>query len=95
MPLRRVNARYVIATSQKVDLAGVDTKKIDEVAQPKYFVGEKTKEKAGEEAFFKQGEKPQVRDGLPWFTGPRERARTSNTRTLGGLELDHSERYKS
>lgn len=65
MPLRRVNARYVIATSQKVDLAGVDTKKIDEVAEPKYFVGEKAKEKSGEEAFFKQGEKPQVRDGLP------------------------------
>jgi large subunit ribosomal protein L6e len=60
VPLRRVNARYVIATSQKVDLAGVDEKKIEEIAQPKYFVGEKTKEKAGEEAFFKQGEKPQV-----------------------------------
>lgn len=63
MPLRRVNSRYVIATSKKVDLAGVDSKKIDEVAQPKYFVGEKSKEKkTGEEAFFKQGEKPEVRD---------------------------------
>lgn len=62
VPLRRVNARYVIATSQKVDLAGVDEKKIDEIAQPKYFVAEKAQEKAGsEEAFFKQGEKPQVR----------------------------------
>lgn len=65
VPLRRVNARYVIATSQKIDLAGVDTAKIDEVAQPKYFVGEKAKEKAGEEAFFKQGEKPQVRSDPP------------------------------
>lgn len=63
MPLRRVNSRYVIATSKKVDLAGVDSKKIDEVAQPKYFVGEKSKEKkTGEEAFFKQGEKPEVRN---------------------------------
>ena len=61
VPLRRVNARYVIATSLKVDLAGVDSKKIDEISQPKYFVGDKTKEKAGEEAFFKQGEKPKVR----------------------------------
>ncbi|KAJ4394615.1 60S ribosomal protein L6 [Gnomoniopsis smithogilvyi] len=60
VPLRRVNSRYVIATSKKVDLAGIDSKKIDEVAQPKYFVGEKSKEKkAGEEAFFKQGEKPE------------------------------------
>ncbi len=61
VPLRRVNARYVIATSQKVDLAGVDQKKVEEVAQPKYFTAEKAKEKAGEEAFFKQGEKAQVR----------------------------------
>ena len=59
--LRRVNARYVIATSQKVDLAGIDEAKINEIAQPKYFTAEKSKEKAGEEAFFKQGEKPQVR----------------------------------
>ncbi|EGS23297.1 60S ribosomal protein eL6 [Thermochaetoides thermophila DSM 1495] len=59
VPLRRVNARYVIATSVKVDLTGVDQAKIDEVAQPKYFTAEKAKEKASEEAFFKQGEKPQ------------------------------------
>ena len=60
VPLRRVNARYVIATSLKVDLAGIDEAKINEIAQPKYFTAEKAKEKAGEEAFFKQGEKPQV-----------------------------------
>ncbi|KAK3956445.1 ribosomal protein L6e-domain-containing protein [Pseudoneurospora amorphoporcata] len=62
VPLRRVNARYVIATSQKVDLAGIDEAKINEIAQPKYFTAEKSKEKAGEEAFFKQGEKPQKKD---------------------------------
>jgi len=61
VPLRRVNSRYVIATSLKVDLAGIDEAKLNEIAEPKYFVGEKTKEKAGEEAFFKQGEKAQVR----------------------------------
>lgn len=60
MPLRRVNARYVIATSYRVDVAGLDAKKIEEISEPKYFVGEKEKEKAGEEAFFKQGEKPAV-----------------------------------
>lgn len=61
VPLRRVNSRYVIATSQKVDVSGLDAKKVEEVAQPKYFTAEKAKEKAGEEAFFKQGEKAEVR----------------------------------
>lgn len=60
MPLRRVNSRYVIATSYKIDVSSLDAKKIEEVSQPKYFVGEKEKEKAGEDAFFKQGEKPAV-----------------------------------
>ena len=59
VPLRRVNAKYVIATSETVDLTGVDAKKIDEIAAPNYFTGDKAKEKANEEAFFKQGEKPQ------------------------------------
>ncbi|KAI1345138.1 ribosomal protein L6e-domain-containing protein [Xylariaceae sp. FL0016] len=62
VPLRRVNARYVIATSYKVELGGLDTKKIDEIAQAKYFSHDKSKDKAGEEAFFKQGEKPQKKE---------------------------------
>ncbi|KID77165.1 60S ribosomal protein eL6 [Metarhizium brunneum] len=59
VPLRRVNSRYVIATSQKVDVSGLDAKKVEEIAQPKYFTAEKAKDKASEEAFFKQGEKAQ------------------------------------
>ncbi|KAI0482804.1 ribosomal protein L6e-domain-containing protein [Xylariaceae sp. FL0804] len=62
VPLRRVNARYVIATSVKVDLAGLDSKKIDEIAQAKYFTRDRAKDKASEEAFFKQGEKPQKKE---------------------------------
>jgi large subunit ribosomal protein L6e len=61
VPLRRVNARYVIATSYKIDLAGVDSAKIEEVSGEKYFAREKSEKKTSEEAFFKQGEKPEVR----------------------------------
>lgn len=61
VPLRRVNARYVIATSQKIDLSGVDQAKVDEIASEKYFAREKADKKKGEEEFFKQGEKPEVR----------------------------------
>lgn len=63
VPLRRVNARYVIATSQKVDLKGVDTKVVDKASQDGYFTKDKRdgKKEKGEEAFFKQGEKPEVR----------------------------------
>ncbi|KAI5284849.1 hypothetical protein KEM54_001019 [Ascosphaera aggregata] len=59
VPLRRVNARYVIATSSKVDLKGVDEKILEKASTPEYFVREKKAEKKGEEAFFKQGEKPE------------------------------------
>ncbi|KAI5302585.1 hypothetical protein KEM56_000543, partial [Ascosphaera pollenicola] len=59
VPLRRVNARYVIATSSKVDLKGVDEKILEKASSSEYFVREKKAEKKGEEAFFKQGEKPE------------------------------------
>lgn len=62
VPLRRVNARYVIATSQKIDLAGVDQAKIDEISSEQYFAKEKAANKQGEAEFFKQGEQPEVRN---------------------------------
>ncbi|KAF3398327.1 60S ribosomal protein L6-B [Penicillium rolfsii] len=58
VPLRRVNARYVIATSKRIDIAGVDAKTLEKVSTPDYFTKEKKAEKKSEEAFFKQGEKP-------------------------------------
>jgi len=60
VPLRRVNARYVIATSTKVDLKGVDESVLKKASEDGYFTKDKADKKAGEEAFFKQGEKPQV-----------------------------------
>lgn len=56
-----MNARYVIATSTKVDISSVDEKILEKVSKPEYFAREKSgKSGKGEEAFFKQGEKPEV-----------------------------------
>lgn len=57
VPLRRVNARYVIATSTSVDLAGVNVEKYDE----KYFAREKEAKKTKEEQFYDGGKKAEVR----------------------------------
>lgn len=55
-----MNARYVIATSQKVELDGVDSSVLDKVSQEGYFSkGKKEQKKKGEEAFFGEG-KPEV-----------------------------------
>ena len=48
VPLRRVNQRYVIATSTKLDVSKVDVSKIDDA----YFAREKSAKSDGEEEFF-------------------------------------------
>jgi large subunit ribosomal protein L6e len=48
VPLRRVNQAYVIATSTKVDLSGVDVSSIND----EYFSRAKDEKKEGEEEFF-------------------------------------------
>lgn len=49
VPLRRVNQSYVIATSTKVDIAGVNADKFDD----KYFTKQvEKKKKKGEGEFF-------------------------------------------
>jgi large subunit ribosomal protein L6e len=60
VPLRRVNARYVIATSTSVDLSGIDESVLNKASEDGYFTKDKASKKTGEEAFFKQGEKPEV-----------------------------------
>lgn len=51
VPLRRVNQSYVIATSTKVDISGVNVEKFDD----KYFAKEVTKKtKKGEREFFEE-----------------------------------------
>ncbi|KAK6006330.1 hypothetical protein QM012_006740 [Aureobasidium pullulans] len=61
VPLRRVNARYVIATSTKVDISGIDSSVVEKVGGDAYFAREKKSKAKGEEAFFKQGEKPEAK----------------------------------
>ena len=55
-----MNARYVIATSAKVELKGVDEKVVEKVGGEGYFTREKAQQKKGEEQFFGQGEKAEV-----------------------------------
>ncbi|OAL04164.1 hypothetical protein IQ06DRAFT_215736 [Phaeosphaeriaceae sp. SRC1lsM3a] len=62
VPLRRVNARYVIATSTTVDLKGIDSKVLDKVSEDGYFTKDKAAHKPGEDSFFKQGEKPEKKE---------------------------------
>lgn len=51
----------MIATSAKVDIKGLDAKTLERVGGDSYFTREKKSGKKGEEEFFKQGEKPEVR----------------------------------
>lgn len=58
VPLRRVNARYVIATSTKVDLSGVDVAKFN----VEYFAREKLNKKEKKEAqMFPENSSKQVK----------------------------------
>jgi large subunit ribosomal protein L6e len=43
-----------------VDVKGLDKKLIEKISDDKYFAREKGEKKKGEDAFFKQGEKPEV-----------------------------------
>lgn len=55
-----MNARYVIATSAKVGLDGIDEKTLEKVGEEGYFTREKKKAKSDEDSFFEQGEKPEA-----------------------------------
>jgi len=58
VPIRRVNSRYVIATSTKVDVGGLDKKTLDKISSSEYFAREKkSRKQKGEDAFMKQGDK--------------------------------------
>jgi large subunit ribosomal protein L6e len=56
VPLRRVNQRYVISTSTKVDISSVDASKFEDA----YFAKEEKKAKKGESEFFDENEEKEV-----------------------------------
>ncbi|KAK6515006.1 hypothetical protein TWF506_007361 [Arthrobotrys conoides] len=60
VPIRRVNARYVIATSTKIELPSLDLAKFDD----KYFAKEESK-KSGEEEFFDAAKAASEKKTLP------------------------------
>jgi len=61
VPIRRVNARYVIATSTNVDISGVDVAKFDD----KYFAREEKDKKSSEEEFYGQEGKKAEKKEVP------------------------------
>jgi large subunit ribosomal protein L6e len=50
----------VIATTTKIEVSGLDKKLLEKVSDKSYFTKDKSEKKKGEDAFFKQGEKPEV-----------------------------------
>ncbi|KAF3922453.1 hypothetical protein AA313_de0206883 [Arthrobotrys entomopaga] len=72
VPLRRVNARYVIATSTKIELPSLNLDKYDD----KYFAKEDSAKKSGEEEFFDAAKAAQEKKTIP------------ESRTTDQLEVD-------
>ncbi|KAF1944804.1 hypothetical protein EJ02DRAFT_452139 [Clathrospora elynae] len=64
VPLRRVNHRYVIATSTVVDITGLDEEVVERVSKDEYWAREK-KDGKGEDDFFKDGETPTKKETDP------------------------------
>ena len=64
-----------------MDLKGVDQKVVDKASQSEYFAKtRRSEDKKGEEAFFKQGEKPEVRLKFPCLNNNRSDA-VANVKT--------------
>lgn len=88
VPLRRVNHRYVIATSTVVDLAGVDEETLDRVSKDEYWTRER-KDGKGEDDFFNEDEAPQKKEVDPQRIEDQkkvDKAVSTNIRKVADLE---------
>ena len=63
VPVRRVNARYVIATRTSVKLDGIDEKVMGKLSEDGYFT-QRSKRGRGEGVFYKQAEKEEVSQAM-------------------------------
>jgi large subunit ribosomal protein L6e len=50
----------VIATSTVLNIKSIDKELVKKLSGKEYFAREKSEKKTGEDAFFKQGDKPEV-----------------------------------
>ena len=84
VPLRRVNQAYVIATSAKVDVSGVNVSKFDD----SYFKAPK-KEKKGDDSVFKEG--VAKKELSPAYLENQKKIDADLKKVIG--KVDHMEAY--
>ncbi|KAF2178268.1 hypothetical protein K469DRAFT_718367 [Zopfia rhizophila CBS 207.26] len=98
VPLRRVNHRYVIATSTVVDLSGVDEAVVEKASTDEYWAREKGKEGKGEDAWFESGEgdvpKKEVDPQRVEDQKAVDKALMANIRKVADLEAYLSSNFK-
>lgn len=63
IPIRRIDARFVIATSTVVPLTGIDESIVKKISEPSYWARDrKADKKATEEAYFNLAETPKKKE---------------------------------
>lgn len=83
VPLRRVNQAYVIATSTKVDVSGVDIKTFDDA----YFAKTKDEKKDKEEEEFFAGDAPKPAKVSEKRKVDQEKVDNVLLKTIAGIEM--------